>query len=271
MPTVAMPIPTVVTPPAITPTAAVTPVVTPPLRRDPGEPPLAPQPGPIQTYHVRRGGETMADIARHALGDAQRWEDIQKLNPALVPSATLPEGMQLRLPADACVAAEGVEALQPLPSLRPVTAPSKPRVVLPLTGTYVGNLDEKKTITLPKAIRDQLGSCGTVLVSPGPDHCLWLTNQAHLDRLAVRLEQSPANEADIRVFKRLYFAQTEKVAVSSEGRVQISERLAQFASLHQEVVMVGIDDHFELWDVGRWRAYTQQKSAAARAAMTEGE
>jgi len=179
--------------------------------------------------------------------------------------------MAVRLPADARIANEGVEAIQPLPSLPLVTAPSKPKVVYPLTGTYVGNLDDKMTITLPKAIRDQLGGSTMVLVTPGPDHCLWLTNQAHLDRLAVRLEQSSAHEADIRVFKRLYFAQTEKVPVSAEGRVQIPERLAQFAALHQEVVLAGIDDHFELWDVSRWRAYTQQKSAAARAAMTEGE
>lgn len=97
---------------------------------------------------------------------------------------------------------------------------------------------------------------------------MWLTNSAHLERLGERLDQSQAHEADVRVFKRLYFAQTEKLTVSSDGRVSIPERLAQFAGLHQELVLVGIDDHFELWDAARWRQYTQQKSAAAGRATT---
>ncbi len=120
-------------------------------------------------------------------------------------------------------------------------------------------------LLLPKSIREQLGSLDTVFVSPGTDQCLWLTTPAHLERLAQRMEQSQAKEVDVHTFKRLYFAQTEKVALTGEGRVVISDRLAQFAGLHQEVVLVGIDDHFELWDVVRWKDFTQKKSAAARA------
>ena len=66
----------------------------------------------------------------------------------------------------------------------------------------------------------------------------------------------------MRVFKRLYYAQTERVSVGSDGRVTLSDRLAQFAGLSQEVVLVGIDDHFEVWDAARWKQYTQAKSAA---------
>jgi len=95
--------------------------------------------------------------------------------------------------------------------------------------------------------------------------------RAHLDRLAEKIELSAAKETDIRVFKRLYFAQTERVAMSGEGRVPVSDRLAQFAGLQQEVVIVGIDDHFELWDAAKWKDYTQKKSAAARASMAEQE
>jgi MraZ protein len=226
----------------------------------PGEPPLAPPPGPVQTYKVR-GNETMRDIAQRTLGSADRWSDIHKLNPMLKPDIVLASGTTVRLPGEACIV-DDPEPLKPLPVMHPKAGPAKPRVVLPLTGTFPANLDDHKVMTLPAGIRDQLGSTETLLVSPGPDQCLWLTNQAHLERLAQRLENSPAHETEVRVFKRLYFAQTEKAAVSAEGRVCIPERLAQFAGLHQEVILVGIDDHFEVWDAGRWRDYTQQKSTA---------
>jgi MraZ protein len=224
----------------------------------PGEPPLAPAPGPVQNYQVR-GNETMRDIAKKTLGSADRWSDIHKLNPMLKPDIVLASGTTVRLPGEACIA-DDPEPLKPLPVMHPKAGPAKPRIVLPLTGTYPANLDDKKAMTLPAGIRDQLGSADMLLVSPGPDQCLWLTNQAQLDRLAQRLENSPAHETEVRVFKRLYFAQTEKAPLSPEGRVRIPERLAQFAGLHQEVVLVGIDDHFEVWDATRWRDYTQQKS-----------
>jgi MraZ protein len=233
----------------------------------PGEPPLAPTPGPVQMYQVR-GSETLQDVARRTLGNSARWSDIHKLNPTLKPDVMLKPGSTLRLPGDACVQNDESESIRPLPAMRPKASPAKVKTVLPLTGTYPCNLDDKKTMTLPRQIREQLGSSDVVLVSPGPDQCLWLTNQAHLERLAERLEQSPAREVDVRVFKRLYFAQTEKTPLSADGRVSIPERLAQFADLHQEVVLVGIDDHFELWDAARWKQYTQQKSSAARPAAS---
>jgi MraZ protein len=214
---------------------------------------LAPEPGPVQEYKVRQK-ETMRGVARQTLGTAERWPDVYKLNPTLQPDASLSAGTTLRLPGDACIKEEP-EALQPLPPLPPREKSALATAALPLTGTYHAFFDGHKTLILPSAIREQLAGAETVLVSPGPDQCLWLTNQAHLERLAQRLEHSPAREADVRVFKRLYFAQTEKAALSGDGRVSIPERLVQFAGLHQEVVLVGIDDHFELWDAARWKRY----------------
>ncbi len=262
-------IPTWNAPATVIPTSAAPPSDHDSAKTQPGEPPLAPAPGPVQIYHVH-GTETLQDIARRTLGSSERWIDLHKLNPMLPQDEPLRSGTTVRLPADACVQSDDAEPVKPLPALR-AKPPAPKAKVLPLTGTYQCSLDEKGQLTLPRAIRDQLGSSDTVLLSPGPDKCLWLTNQPHLERLGERLDQSRANEADVRVFKRLYFAQTEKLTVNGDGRVTIPERLGQFAGLHQEVVLVGIDDHFEVWDAARWRSYTQQKSTGRYAATTEQE
>jgi MraZ protein len=177
---------------------------------------------------------------------------------------TLPIGFVVRLPGDVCVQEE-VELVKPLPALRVRPVSSKPKAVLPLTGTYQVTLDDKMILSLPKAVRDQLGNCDTILVSPGTDKCLWITNQPHLDRLSQRLDQSPAREVDVRTFKRLYYAQMVKTSIEADGRAALTERLTKFAGLHQEVVLVGIDDHFEVWDAARWRRYTQQKATRSNA------
>ncbi len=233
----------------------------------PGEPPLANVAGPLQVYEVHTD-MTVQQIALKTLGATERWQEIQRLNPSLKTGEPIIKGTLVRVPADAAVAPlDEVESVKPLPSMRPKSAPAVPKKVLPLTGTYQCTLDDKHELTLPKALRDQLGNCDTILVSPGPDQCLWITNHAHIERLAERLEVSPAKEMDVRVFKRLYYAQTEKSPLTAEGKISVSDKLVTFAGLRQDVVLIGIDDHFELWDATKWRTYTQQKSAEARSVM----
>jgi MraZ protein len=128
-----------------------------------------------------------------------------------------------------------------------------------LTGTHPRTLDDKKRLALPKRVREQLGDpLDTLYVTPGPDQCLWLFIQADLERLAAQLDQAPATDAEARVFRRLYFAQTEAVDVDRSGRILIPERLVQFANLRHDVVLLGVRDHLELWDQERWQAYLGQ-------------
>jgi MraZ protein len=129
-----------------------------------------------------------------------------------------------------------------------------------LTGTYPRTLDDKKRMALPKRVREQLGDPETLFITPGPDQCLWLYTQAGLEQLADRLDQAPATDAEARVFRRLYFAQTEAVDVDKNGRVLVPERLVQFAGLQHEIVLIGVRDHLELWDAARWQEYLTQNA-----------
>jgi MraZ protein len=144
-----------------------------------------------------------------------------------------------------------------------------------LTGTYSRTLDDKKRLTLPKRVREQLGQVGdssqrsesgglggldVLFVSPGPDQCLWLYTQAGLEGLAEKLDQSPATGAEAMVFRRLYFAQTESVEVDRAGRILIPERLVQLGALKHEVTLIGVRDHLELWDAERWQQYLAQNA-----------
>ena len=124
-----------------------------------------------------------------------------------------------------------------------------------LTGTHPRTLDDKKRLALPRRTRELLGNPGLLFLTPGPDQCLWVYTQEALERLAEKLDQAPAADAEARVFRRLYFAQTEAVDVDRTGRILIPDRLAQFAGLQHEVVLIGVRDHLELWDARRWQQY----------------
>src|SRR5271155_2183612 len=124
-----------------------------------------------------------------------------------------------------------------------------------LTGTFPRTLDDKKRLALPKRVRELLGEPTTLFVTPGPDLSLWLYTQAGLEQLSAKLDQTPATDAEARVFRRLYFAQTEAVDMDRSGRILIPDRLLQFAGLQHEAVLIGVRDHLELWDAQRWQDY----------------
>ena len=129
-----------------------------------------------------------------------------------------------------------------------------------LTGTHPRTLDDKKRLTLPKRLREQLGDPGTLYVTPGPERSLWLYTQESLERQADRLDHGQPDAA-ARAFRRLYFARTEAVDVDRAGRILMPDRLMQLAGLGHEVVLLGVRDHLELWDGPRWQDYLAQHAA----------
>lgn len=127
-----------------------------------------------------------------------------------------------------------------------------------LTGTHPRTLDDKKRLTLPKRIREQLGSVGTLYVTPAPDQSLWLFTRDEMETLAARLDRSPATDAEARTFRRMFFGQTEEVELDRSGRILLPERLLPFAGLEHDVVLLGVRDHLELWSAARWQEFLNQ-------------
>jgi MraZ protein len=127
-----------------------------------------------------------------------------------------------------------------------------------LTGTYPRTLDDKKRLVMPRRVREELGEAKKLYVTPGPDQCLWVYTVNGLQQLADKLDRTPATDTEARVFRRLYFAQTEAVDLDRAGRILIPERLMQFAGMQHEVVILGVQDHLEVWDAGKWKAYSEQ-------------
>jgi MraZ protein len=130
-----------------------------------------------------------------------------------------------------------------------------------LTGTHPRTMDDKNRFALPKRIRELMGSPALLFVTPGPDKSLWIYTESALETLAAKLDEAPATDAEARLFRRLYFAQTESVDLDKTGRILVPERLGTFAGLQKDVVLIGVRDHLELWDAARWQSYVDANAA----------
>jgi MraZ protein len=125
-----------------------------------------------------------------------------------------------------------------------------------LTGTFARSLDEKQRVAIPKRLRDALGSEASVLyVTPGNDGSLGIYTEEELSRLAERLAASSPAQQEVRAFSRLFYSQAERADVDSQGRIRIPPELMRAAGLERDVVLLGVQNHMELWDKARWEAY----------------
>jgi DNA-binding transcriptional regulator/RsmH inhibitor MraZ len=119
----------------------------------------------------------------------------------------------------------------------------------PFVGTFCCSLDEDKSLVLPQKASEQMGLPRHVYVTPGPDECLWLCSAAALEKVTAKLTSDA---------RRLYYAQTSRVAVDRTGRIVLPETLG---CARQNAVLIGSGDHFELWDAQRLQRYVDRKSA----------
>jgi MraZ protein len=130
-----------------------------------------------------------------------------------------------------------------------------------LTGTFARSLDEKLRVAIPKRVRIAL-QCpegGVLYVAPGTDQSLALYPEEAFGRLAEQLARSSPTRQDVRAFTRLFYSRAQRLELDGQGRVRIPQELVELARLEREVVLLGVQDHLELWSRQRWEAYLSEK------------
>jgi MraZ protein len=132
-----------------------------------------------------------------------------------------------------------------------------------LTGSFTRSLDDKLRVAIPKRLRDamQVRDGGGLFVAPGTDVSLAIYTEEAFARLAERLAQLSPTRQDVRAFTRLFYAQAQSAELDSQGRIRIPAELAQLARLEKDVVLLGVQDHLELWAGARWQVYVTEKQS----------
>jgi MraZ protein len=83
--------------------------------------------------------------------------------------------------------------------------------------------------------------------------------RAGFDQLAARLAETLARDpASVtmhrRVVERRWFAASRQVMLDRAGRILIPQTLRDHALLESEVVIAGVNDHFQIWDASLYDA-----------------
>jgi len=130
-----------------------------------------------------------------------------------------------------------------------------------LTGLFNRSIDEKLRVAIPKRLRDVFSAGGKpeLFITPGTDQSLAVYAEEALARLAERLAQSSPPRQDVRTFNRLFYARAHRVELDSQGRIRIPPELAELARLDKDVVLLGVQDHLEIWSAQQWQTYLAER------------
>jgi MraZ protein len=130
-----------------------------------------------------------------------------------------------------------------------------------LTGTFVRAIDDKLRLAIPKRFRDALTESQqqSLFITPGTDRSLAVYTEETLGRLADRLAAASPAGAEVRAFSRLFYAQAQPAELDSQGRIRIPADLAELAELGHEAILLGVQDHLEIWDRSRWEKYLNER------------
>lgn len=132
-----------------------------------------------------------------------------------------------------------------------------------LTGTFSRSIDQKSRVAIPKRLRETLACAqgGILYVAPSTDRSLAIYTEESFGQLAERLKRSSPTEQQVRAFTRLFFAGAQQVELDAQGRIRIPGELVQLAALEKDVILLGVQDHVEVWSSERWQAYLADKQA----------
>ena len=136
-------------------------------------------------------------------------------------------------------------------------------------GSYPLRLDEKGRLALPVRFRDQLA--GGMVIRKGQERCVYgLTMARVAEQSAAMAAMAPSDTAAARMRARMSFGSMVELEPDKAGRITLPAGLREYAGLDRDVVVVGVDTHFEIWDAATWEAYVAEQEEAFARMESEG-
>ena len=128
-------------------------------------------------------------------------------------------------------------------------------------GTSLLSLDAKGRMTMPSRHREALAvSCALeVTLTRHPDGCLLIYPRGRWEKKREALAALPYSA---RFLQRIVLGSAVDLTIDKAGRLLIPADLRTLAGLDKEVALVGMGEHFELWDAKRLAKLEEEASAA---------
>ncbi len=117
-------------------------------------------------------------------------------------------------------------------------------------GEFEYKIDQKGRVPFPPRFRRELKD-GVVLTA-GIEKCITAYPLSEWKKVAAALDSSPLARSKVRKLTRAIFATAYHLGLDGQGRVALPVSLRQHADIGDELVVVGANNYFELWNKQQW-------------------
>ena len=114
-------------------------------------------------------------------------------------------------------------------------------------------LDTKGRLSVPTRHRDVLSATasGQLTMTKHPHGCLMIFPRTEWEKFRERIGALPLSA---QWWKRIFLGNAMDVDMDAAGRVLVSPELRTAAGISKDTVLLGMGNHFELWDAATYSA-----------------
>ncbi len=119
------------------------------------------------------------------------------------------------------------------------------------------SLDAKGRLSVPTRHREVLSATasGQLTITRHPHGCLMVFPRPEWEQFRARIAALPMSA---QWWKRIFLCNAMDVEMDGTGRVLISPELRAAAGIEKETMLLGMGNHFELWDKATYEAQEAQ-------------
>ena len=145
-------------------------------------------------------------------------------------------------------------------------------IMLLLTGEYRHVVDDKSRVLISNKLRSQIDADehgSNFYLVLGANGILCLYPEKYFEHIALAVAPDATAPDEAVAFERISFALTSKVELDSQGRLLLNERLRKRAGLKDQITLIGVRDHIELWNSENWEQYLSDHMAQYQKQMSQ--
>ncbi len=132
------------------------------------------------------------------------------------------------------------------------------------TGKHLHTIDDNNRLAIPSSIRkcvdEEIEGKG-FYITPGLDKCLAMYPPLQFKEIAKKITEPMFTNKKARNFQRLFFSMSSSVvACDKQGRIILPQQHKDYAGINKDVVIVGVMDKIEIWDLEYWNEFEADNS-----------
>jgi len=130
-------------------------------------------------------------------------------------------------------------------------------------GEAYTSVDDKGRINIPKEFRTQMEAQDheTWFVTRGFDGALFLFEKTKWESLLEQVRAKSMLEPKLLDFRRFLIGGVSPVKADPQGRFSLPAPLRDYAQIERDAVMIGVEDHLEIWSRRVWLNFQQTQAS----------